>query len=53
MVSGRSTSIRLGLVKLGDDPLVVGLEDIFRNPFHSKDFDIQGRAIAQRIVDTG
>jgi hypothetical protein len=53
MVSGRGASIRLGLIKLGDDPLVVCLDYFFWDPFHTEDFDIQRCAIAERIVDTG
>lgn len=53
MVSGRGASIRLGLIKLGDDPLVVCLDDIFWDAFHTEDFDIQRCAIAERIVDAG
>lgn len=53
MVSSRGASIRLGLIKLGDDPLVVCLDNFFWDALHSEDFDIKRRAIAERIVDAG
>lgn len=51
MVSSRGASISLGLIKLCDDPLVVCLDDIFGDAFHTEDFDIQRGAIAECIVD--
>ena len=53
MVPSGSATVRLGLIKLGDDPLVVCLDDIFGDAFHTEDFDIQRCAIAERIVDAG
>lgn len=51
MVSGRGPSVRLGLIKLGDDPLVVCLDNLFWDAFHTEDFNIQRCAVAERIVD--
>jgi len=40
-------------MKLGQDALMVGLNDILRYPFHAKYFDIEARAIGEGIFNSG
>jgi hypothetical protein len=44
-------SLGLGRVEILNDSLVVLLDDILRNTFHTEDFDIQTLPVGKRIFD--
>lgn len=51
LVARRGASIHLALVKLSNDALVVGLDDVFWNSLHREDLEFEAGSVRQRILD--
>jgi hypothetical protein len=50
-VASGSLSVGLSLVEVGQDALVVSLDNVFGDAFHAEDLNIETLAIRERIVD--
>jgi hypothetical protein len=50
-IAGHGLALNFFLMELACDTLVVGLEYLGRNTFHSKDLNIETHPVRQRIVN--